>query len=123
MECLVTRFMVMILREFGVNPPRIKVEMYMLWKWKDEITFGNASSFTGPSTPSISSSGASSSSRPSRAALSLGNAECSNCKLLTIKIKILEARLAMERHPEDHACQSVVILHELMNEMENLHVE
>ncbi|GJR66352.1 zinc finger, CCHC-type containing protein [Tanacetum coccineum] len=24
MECLVTRFMVMILREFGVNPPRIK---------------------------------------------------------------------------------------------------
>ncbi|GJU80716.1 hypothetical protein Tco_1283081 [Tanacetum coccineum] len=25
MECLVTRFMVMILREFGVNPPRIKV--------------------------------------------------------------------------------------------------
>ncbi|GKB86459.1 hypothetical protein Tco_0958731 [Tanacetum coccineum] len=25
MKCLVTRFMVMILREFGVNPPRIKV--------------------------------------------------------------------------------------------------
>ncbi|GJW67553.1 hypothetical protein Tco_0121977, partial [Tanacetum coccineum] len=25
MECLVTRFMVMILREFGVNPLRIKV--------------------------------------------------------------------------------------------------
>ncbi|GKC77328.1 hypothetical protein Tco_1128102 [Tanacetum coccineum] len=25
MECLVKRFMVMILREFGVNPPRIKV--------------------------------------------------------------------------------------------------
>ncbi|GKB91654.1 hypothetical protein Tco_0963926, partial [Tanacetum coccineum] len=25
MECLVTRFMVMILREFGANPPRIKV--------------------------------------------------------------------------------------------------
>ncbi|GJX71902.1 retrovirus-related pol polyprotein from transposon TNT 1-94 [Tanacetum coccineum] len=34
MKCLITRFMVMILREFGVNPPRIKVEMYMLWKWK-----------------------------------------------------------------------------------------
>ncbi|GJV87238.1 hypothetical protein Tco_1531176 [Tanacetum coccineum] len=25
MECLVTRFIVIILREFGVNPPRIKV--------------------------------------------------------------------------------------------------
>ncbi|GKA69084.1 putative reverse transcriptase domain-containing protein, partial [Tanacetum coccineum] len=69
---------------------------------KDEITFENASSFPGPSTPSISSSCASSSSRPSGPALSPGNAECSNCKLLTMKIKILEARLAIERHPGDH---------------------
>ncbi|GKE57199.1 hypothetical protein Tco_1496384, partial [Tanacetum coccineum] len=89
----------------------------------DEITFGNASSFPGPSTPLISSSRASSSSGPSGAALSPENAECSNCKLLTMKIKILEARLAMERHPDDHACQSTAILHEILNEMENLHVE
>ncbi|GKA01794.1 hypothetical protein Tco_0674459 [Tanacetum coccineum] len=60
---------------------------------------------------------------PSEVALSLGNTECSNCKLLTMKINILEARLAMERHPEDHACQSAAILHELLNEMENLCVE
>ncbi|GJT74605.1 integrase, catalytic region, zinc finger, CCHC-type containing protein [Tanacetum coccineum] len=93
------------------------------FKWKDEITFGNASSFPGPSTPLISSSRASSSSGPSGAALSPGNAECSNCKLLTMKIKILEARLAMKRHPDDHACQSTEILHELLNEMENLRVE
>ncbi|GJU07833.1 RNA-directed DNA polymerase, eukaryota, reverse transcriptase zinc-binding domain protein [Tanacetum coccineum] len=91
--------------------------------WLDEITFGNASFIPRPSTPSISSSGASSSSGPSEAALSLENAECSNCKLLTMKIKILEARLAMERHPEDHACQSAAILHELLNEMENICVE
>nr|GEZ17924.1 hypothetical protein [Tanacetum cinerariifolium] len=93
------------------------------FKWKDEITFGNASSFPGPSTPLISSSRASSSSGLSGAALSLGNAECKNCKLLTMKIKIVEARLAMERHPDDHACQSATILHELLNEMENLRVE
>ncbi|GJT56746.1 hypothetical protein Tco_1171411 [Tanacetum coccineum] len=55
-----------------------------------------------------------------QAALSLGNAECLNCKLLTMKIKILEARLAMERHPKHHACQSAAILHALLNEMENL---
>nr|GEW70612.1 hypothetical protein [Tanacetum cinerariifolium] len=48
------------------------------FKWKDEITFGNASSFSGPSTPSISSSRASSSSGLSVAALSPENAECSN---------------------------------------------
>ncbi|GKB83182.1 palmitoyl-monogalactosyldiacylglycerol delta-7 desaturase, chloroplastic-like protein [Tanacetum coccineum] len=48
------------------------------FKWKDEITFGNPSSFSGPSTPSISSSQASSSSRPSGATPSPGNAECSN---------------------------------------------
>ncbi|GJW85312.1 hypothetical protein Tco_0158457 [Tanacetum coccineum] len=90
---------------------------------KDEITFGNLNSFSRPSTPSISSLHGSSSSGPSRATLSLGNAECSNCKLLTMRIKILEARLAMKRHPgnnasDDHACQSAAILHELLNEME-----
>ncbi|GJS18110.1 hypothetical protein Tco_0412582 [Tanacetum coccineum] len=93
------------------------------FKWKDEITFGNANSFPRPSTPSISSLRVSSSSGLFGAALSPGNAECSNCKLLTMKIKILEARLAMERHPDDHACQSAAILHELLNEMENLRVE
>nr|GEU67467.1 hypothetical protein [Tanacetum cinerariifolium] len=72
------------------------------FKWKDEITFGNTSSFSGPKTPSNSSSRASSSSGSSRAALSPGNTECPNCKLLTKNIKILEARLAMEKNPDDH---------------------
>ncbi|GJW43011.1 hypothetical protein Tco_0071810 [Tanacetum coccineum] len=39
------------------------------------------------------------------------------------KIKILEARLAMEKNPDDHPCESAAILHELLNEMENLRVE
>nr|GEV20000.1 hypothetical protein [Tanacetum cinerariifolium] len=93
------------------------------FKWKDEITFGNASSFPEPSTPSVSSSRASSSSGLSRAALSPRNAECSNCKILTMKIKILETRLAIERHLDDHACQSAAIIHELLSEEENLHEE
>nr|GEW45575.1 hypothetical protein [Tanacetum cinerariifolium] len=93
------------------------------FKWKDEITFENASFFPRPSTPSIFSSRASSSSRFSGAALSLGNAECSNYKLLIMKIKILEARLAMERHLDDHVCQSATILHERLNEMKNLRAE
>ncbi|GKA70837.1 hypothetical protein Tco_0776976 [Tanacetum coccineum] len=93
------------------------------FKWKDEITFGNACYFPEPSTPSISSSRASSSSGLSGAALSPGSVECSNYKILIMKIKIVEARLAMERHPDDHPCQSAAILHELLNEMENLRVE
>ncbi|GJU93048.1 hypothetical protein Tco_1317804 [Tanacetum coccineum] len=93
------------------------------FKWKDEITFGNASSFSGPTTLSNSSSRASSSSGSSRAVLSPGNTECSNYKLLTMKIKILEARLDMEKNPDDHPCESAAILHELLNEMENLHME
>ncbi|GJU31110.1 RNA-directed DNA polymerase, eukaryota, reverse transcriptase zinc-binding domain protein [Tanacetum coccineum] len=86
-------------------------------------TFGNASSFSGPTTPSNSSSRASSSSGSSRTALSPGNTECSNCKLLSMKIKILKARLAMEKNPDDHPCESAAILHELLNEMENLRME
>ncbi|GJU16465.1 hypothetical protein Tco_1144431 [Tanacetum coccineum] len=49
--------------------------------------------------------------------------ECLNCKVKDLKIKMLEARLEMERNPEDHTCQSAAILHELLNEMENLRVE
>ncbi|GJX58464.1 hypothetical protein Tco_0289854 [Tanacetum coccineum] len=46
--------------------------------------------------------------------------ECSNCKVKDLKInklktriKILEARLELERHPEDHACPLGVIFYEL----------
>ncbi|GJZ40457.1 hypothetical protein Tco_0587020, partial [Tanacetum coccineum] len=63
--------------------------------------------------------------------------ECSNCKVkdLTInrlesrnralkaRLRMLEARLEMERNPEDHACQSGAILNELLDDMEDLHME
>ncbi|GKC95114.1 hypothetical protein Tco_1160556 [Tanacetum coccineum] len=44
-------------------------------------------------------------------------------KMLKARLKMLETRLEMERHPEDHACQSVAMLHELLNDMENLRME
>ncbi|GJR42115.1 hypothetical protein Tco_1310218 [Tanacetum coccineum] len=92
--------------------------------WKDDLDLQlRISSSPGPSTPRGSSQGfsihPSSSSGPSESAPT----ECLNCKVKDLKIKMLEARLEMERNPEDHACQSAAILHELLNEMENLRVE
>ncbi|GJY28180.1 hypothetical protein Tco_0403947, partial [Tanacetum coccineum] len=82
----------------------------------------------GPSTPTSSSPGPSTplsfSPGPSRSAPSLGNAECSNCKFLTVnikvlagKIKVLESTLEMEMYPENHTLDSTVVLHELYNDM------
>ncbi|GJS15304.1 hypothetical protein Tco_0409776 [Tanacetum coccineum] len=90
--------------------------------WKDEFRLRLSSSL-GPSIPPSSSSGVRSSTRPSRSAPSIGNTFGSNCKLLAMKIKILEVRLDMERHPEDHACQSAAIRQVILNDMENLRVE
>ncbi|GJX61985.1 hypothetical protein Tco_0294885 [Tanacetum coccineum] len=63
--------------------------------------------------------------------------ECSNCKVkdlminrlesrnkaLKARLRMLEARLEMERNPEDHACQSGAILNELLDDIEDLHME
>ncbi|GJY61753.1 hypothetical protein Tco_0462410 [Tanacetum coccineum] len=65
----------------------------------------------GPSTPS------SYSSRPSR------NAECSNCKLLLGKIKLLKATVGMYMHPEQHTLNSTALLHEVYNDMGKLGLE
>nr|GEZ34034.1 RNA-directed DNA polymerase, eukaryota, reverse transcriptase zinc-binding domain protein [Tanacetum cinerariifolium] len=73
----------------------------------------------GASKPLISSPRLSTppsySPRPSRYALSLGYAECSNCKFLTEKIKVLEATLEVEMHPENHSLDSNSLLQELYN--------
>ncbi|GJY72060.1 hypothetical protein Tco_0475763 [Tanacetum coccineum] len=69
--------------------------------WKDK----------GPSTP------LSDSPRPSR------NAECSNCKLLLGKIKVLEATIEMYMHPEQHTLNSTTLLHEVCNDMGKLGLE
>nr|GEZ06667.1 hypothetical protein [Tanacetum cinerariifolium] len=40
--------------------------------------------------------------------------------MLVTRIMMLEARLEWKRHPEDHACQSDAIYHELLDVLENL---
>ncbi|GJS75926.1 zinc finger, CCHC-type containing protein [Tanacetum coccineum] len=68
--------------------------------------------------------------RQSYALLESEQTKCSNFKvkdlkinMLETRIKILEARLKLERHPEDHTCQSRAILYELLDDMENLCLE
>ncbi|GKC99307.1 putative reverse transcriptase domain-containing protein [Tanacetum coccineum] len=67
--------------------------------------------FPGPLTPPSYSPG------PSR------NAECSNCKLLLGKIKVLEATVEMYMHPEQHTLNSTTLLHEVYNNMGKLGLE
>ncbi|GJX31657.1 hypothetical protein Tco_0947779 [Tanacetum coccineum] len=43
--------------------------------------------------------------------------------MLDARLKMLETRLEMERHPKDHPCQSAAMLHELLNDMKNLHLQ
>ncbi|GJU47743.1 hypothetical protein Tco_1217298 [Tanacetum coccineum] len=109
--------------------------------WKDDLDLQlRVSSSHGPSTPHGSSLRPSTnpssyhelSTHPNSSPGSSGSGptECSNCKVKDLRIKMLEARLKMyetrlemERHPEDHACRSIAMLHEPLNDMENLRME
>nr|GEU49915.1 hypothetical protein [Tanacetum cinerariifolium] len=51
------------------------------------------------------------------------NTECSNCKHLLGRIKVLQATLEMYRHPEQHTLNSAALLHDLNNDMEKLGLE
>ncbi|GKE89737.1 hypothetical protein Tco_1567212, partial [Tanacetum coccineum] len=59
----------------------------------------------GPATPQSYSLG------PSR------NAECSNCKHLLGKIKVLEAQLEIYMNPEQHTLNSTALFYEVYNDM------
>ena len=55
--------------------------------------------------------------------------QCSNCvakdnenKLLKTRIKTLKMELELARNPENHACKSGARLHDLLNEMNKLHM-
>ncbi|GJT84182.1 hypothetical protein Tco_1058524 [Tanacetum coccineum] len=73
---------------------------------------------SGPSTPSSYSSGPS--PLPNYSPGFSKNAECSNCKYLRGKISVLKATMDMHMHPEQHTVNLAALLHEVLNEMENL---
>ncbi|GJS30697.1 hypothetical protein Tco_0491317 [Tanacetum coccineum] len=75
----------------------------------------------GSSTPPRFSSGASTSQ--SYSLETSRNAECSNCKHLLDKITVLEARVDMYMHPEQHTVNSAVLFHEVYNNMGKLDLE
>ncbi|GJU72702.1 hypothetical protein Tco_1264107 [Tanacetum coccineum] len=54
---------------------------------------------------------------------SSSNTECSNCKHLLGRIKVLQATLEMHMHPEQHTLDSTALLHDLNNDMEKLGLE
>ncbi|GJW75318.1 hypothetical protein Tco_0134688 [Tanacetum coccineum] len=94
--------------------------------WNDDARLrpiGSPRPSTPPSSSPRRSQPPSSSSGYYGSTPSLEETECANCKLLALKIKKLEATLDMERHRKNHPCQSVLILHELVNDMEKLGVE
>nr|GEY48746.1 hypothetical protein [Tanacetum cinerariifolium] len=51
------------------------------------------------------------------------NTECSNCKHLLGRIKVLQETLEMYRHPKQHTLNSAALLHDLNNDMEKLGLE
>ncbi|GJS57033.1 hypothetical protein Tco_0651817 [Tanacetum coccineum] len=51
------------------------------------------------------------------------NGECSNCKLLLARIKLLEAQMEMYMHPRQHTLNSTALLHEVYNDMGKLGLE
>ncbi|GJW53114.1 hypothetical protein Tco_0097199, partial [Tanacetum coccineum] len=81
---------------------------YFIWKDKLRLRlFGKKnyidkefmpSFYLEPSTPPSSSSG------HVGFAPNLGMSKCSSCKILALKIKILEAKIDIERHLKDHTC-------------------
>ncbi|GKA53219.1 hypothetical protein Tco_0746534 [Tanacetum coccineum] len=75
----------------------------------------------GSSTPPCYSPG--SSTPQSHSPGSSRNAECSNCKHLLDKIRVLEATMEMYMHPEQHTVNSATLLHEVYNDMGKLDLE
>ncbi|GKE29694.1 hypothetical protein Tco_1445078, partial [Tanacetum coccineum] len=51
------------------------------------------------------------------------NAQCSNCKHLLDKIKVLEATVDMYMHSEQHPVNSTALYHEVYNNIRKLDLE
>ncbi|GJR35759.1 reverse transcriptase domain-containing protein [Tanacetum coccineum] len=91
---------------------------FFLWK---EERVGLLISSPGTSSTLISSP--TPSTPPIHYGGSPSNTECSNCKHLLGRIKVLQATLEMHMHPEQHTLNSASLLHDLNNDMEKLGLE
>nr|GEZ19714.1 hypothetical protein [Tanacetum cinerariifolium] len=108
-----------------------KITMDVNFSWKEErvgllINSPGGSSNTTTFSQATSTS-PSLSPKPSTTPIYYGgsstNTECSNCKHLLGRIKVLQATLEMYRHPEQHTLNSAALLHHLNNDMEKLGLE
>ncbi|GKC72101.1 reverse transcriptase domain-containing protein [Tanacetum coccineum] len=95
--------------------------------WKEERVRLLINSPGASSTPSISPGTSSTpilspttSTPPNYYVGSSSNTDCSNCKHLLGRIKVLQATLEMHMHPEHHTLDSTALLHDLNNDMEKL---
>ena len=52
-----------------------------------------------------------------------GNAECSNCKFLTTKVKVIKKTIKIYMYLENHIVDSSTLFHDLYNDMEKLDLE
>ncbi|GKB06825.1 reverse transcriptase domain-containing protein [Tanacetum coccineum] len=112
------------------SKPRQNYYGCQFFLWKEERVGLLISSPGGSSTPSFSP-GTSltpiSSPTPSTPPIHYGgspsNTECSNCKHLLGRIKVLQATLEMYMHPEQYTLNSASLLHDLNNDMKKLGLE
>ncbi|GKC47873.1 hypothetical protein Tco_1065595 [Tanacetum coccineum] len=127
-----------VLRQ-SYKPESYAFEIFWMWifLWKETrlrelMSFPRAPSYSaghstppsycaGHSTPPSYSSGPS--TPPSHFQGSSRNRGCSNCKHLRGKISVLKATMEMHMHPEQHTVNSVVLFHEVLNEMKKLDLE
>ncbi|GJX95153.1 hypothetical protein Tco_0349739 [Tanacetum coccineum] len=114
------------------KPKSYASETFWMWifLWKETRLRELMSSPGAPSTPSYSAGHStpptyySGPSTPTNYSLrSLRNRECSNCKHLRLKIRVLKATMEMHMHPEQHTFNSAALIHEVLNEMEKLDLE
>ncbi|GKA12071.1 hypothetical protein Tco_0691617 [Tanacetum coccineum] len=112
------------------RPPRLNYYGWEFFLWKEERVRQLISSPGASSTPSFSLGTSSTpifSRTPSTPPNYYGgyssNTECSNCKHLLGRIKVLQATLEMYMHPEQHTLDSTALLHDLNNDMEKLGLE
>ncbi|GKA65082.1 hypothetical protein Tco_0764789 [Tanacetum coccineum] len=112
------------------SKPRLNYYGCEFFSWKEERVRQLISSLGASSTPSFSPGTSSTqifsptpSMPPNYYGGSSSNTECSNCKHLLGRIKVLQATLEMYMHPKQHTLDSTALLYDLDNDMEKISLE